>query len=284
VRILGGGFTGPGNIWVDRLAIPGMSSPTYGSLLVLPILIGAYFWKDGQGAVMLVYGGLTVFLFLCLFLTYSRGAIAALTAGVFYLLYKKFFTRREMIRIGAIVAFMAILFFDSFVTETMKYSARFQGLGLGDLIEEPRVIAALSSLELWASCPIVGCGYTQTYQTQVDLSDHNYYTTIMATRGLAGFIPFVIFLMMLFLSVSSAKYHIDRSEKYMKHILSAGMVAIIVNLAAYVPADFFHTWIWFGLVAAWINIAKGMKVGGVDERRVNAGLGVGWSAPRTSSG
>ncbi len=40
----------------------------------------------------------------------------------------------------------------------------------------------------------------------------------------------------------------------MKHILAAGLIAIMVNFLAYAPAEFYHVWIWFGLVGAWIKM------------------------------
>lgn len=257
----GGGFTGPGNVWVNRLAIPGISSPTYGSLLVLAVLIGTYFWKIAHGGLKVVYGGLTTFLGACILLTYSRGAVISLGAGVVYLLYKRFLTRQEMIRIVSLMIFIGLLFFDVLATETIRYAVRFQWIRLGDLIAEPRQQAVVSSLELWARCPIVGCGFTEMHETQA-VVDHNYYTRIMATRGLAGFTPFMIFLVTLFLSVSSKKYRLGRSETSMKHILSAGMVATMINLSAFAPAEFYHVWIWFALMVVFVRAIQ------YDERRL----------------
>jgi O-antigen ligase len=113
---------------------------------------------------------------------------------------------------------------------------------------------------MWTDCPLIGCGTTRFIDTQEDLfgsvGDHNYYSRILATRGLLGLMPFVLFIAWLLIRVSSSKSDVNQSLRCVRNALSAGMVALIINLSMFVPGELFHVWIWFALTGAWIRISS----------------------------
>jgi len=90
-----GGFEGAGGIAVNRLGIPGSNATTYGSLLVLVILTGLWFYKTSHGLVKGMFFAATLFLVGCLVFSFARGAMVSLITAVLYLAWKRFFTMRD---------------------------------------------------------------------------------------------------------------------------------------------------------------------------------------------
>jgi len=260
-----GKFVGAGGISVQRLGMPGLGPDTYGSLLILVIMIGLCFYKTSHGLVKGMYLGGMVFSVVFLTLSFSRGAMVSLVVALLYLAWKRFFTLGDFVAaVTVFVVLMGASGFGKIVREAEHVIVRVKDIGMRDSSGDHRLEAAKHSVELWKNCPLIGCGVTRVRDEERFLvaGDHAYYTRMLVERGLVTIIPFMCFAWLLFRGVSTCGMDMDETARPMMHTLKAGMVGMMVNLLAFGPAEAFHMWIWFGLVAAWINIASGMKVGG----------------------
>ena len=190
----GGSFAGADGIRVFRLTIPGLSSPTFPSLLMLPIIIGLCFFKSANGIRKWVYLAATTFLLFCLVWSFSRAAIISIFGGMLYLIWKRVFDRKDVYVFVIISTIMiGILGYNNIYNVARNYGIRFATIDPGNLISgstDPRVKVFFHSLMLWTDCPLIGCGSTRFIDTQEELfgsvGDHNYYSRILATRGLLG--------------------------------------------------------------------------------------------------
>jgi hypothetical protein len=262
----GGSFTGSGGVRVERLTLLGLSSPNFASLLVLPIIIGLGFYKNTVGVRKWLYIAGSMFLFASLFLTYSRGALISLLCGILYLIWKRTFTRKDILAFMAIgVVIVGISGFGRMYTIAKHYGIRIAATDPVHALHGspgPRLKVFYDSLRLWKECPLIGCGTTELVETQRDKfnsGDHNYYTRKLATIGLLGLLPFVMFITWLFVGVSLRESRLDQSQRWLSNTLGAGVVAVAVNLHMLVPAEPYHIWIWFALTAAWIRICSKYK-------------------------
>jgi hypothetical protein len=257
----GGSFAGADGIRVFRLTIPGLSSPNFGSLLVLPIIIGLCYFKNNNGIRRWLYGAASIFLFGCLVWSFSRGAVISLFMGVLFLAWKRLVDRKDIfvfLTISIIVA--GVIGYGKVYNSVRHFRTRFAAVDLVNPVgrgKDPRVQVFYDALSIWAECPVMGCGTTNMMDRQKELFnsviDHNYYSRILATRGMLGLIPFVLFLALLLIKVSSNNSDVLPSVRLAGNIVGAGMVAVIVNLHMFVPAELFHVWIWFAFTAAWIR-------------------------------
>jgi hypothetical protein len=255
-----GAFGGAEGIKVNRVGLPGPNASTYGSLLVLVVLTGLLFYKTSHGLVKGMFLGATLFLVGCLVLSFTRGAIVSLIAAFLYLVWKRFFTMRDFAIVVPVLAVSLVVLigvsgYDKIEKQAEHLMTRFGTVGMADGSLEYRIEAAQQSVVLWKSCPLIGCG-------SIGEGDHNYYTRMLASRGLVAFIPFMCFVWLLFRGVWTGGMYMNETVRPMMHIFSAGIVGIMVNHLVLGLAEFFYAWIWFGLVAAWINISSGMEVGG----------------------
>ena len=99
----GGGTHGIEDLEAIRYTIPGISSTTYGALLVPLIFVGLYFRKNSAGRLKFFYTFLILFLVFCVFMTVSRGPLLALMAGMVYLIWQKWFSFKEVLLIAVVV-------------------------------------------------------------------------------------------------------------------------------------------------------------------------------------
>jgi O-antigen ligase len=157
---------------------------------------------------------------------------------------------------------VGILGYDKIYITAKHFAVRFAMIESVDLFsgsEDTRVKGFYDALMLWTECPVIGCGTTRFIERQqkmINTSDHNYYSRLLASRGLVGLIPFVVFILLLQMTLSSNKWKVEQSLKPMEHALGAGMVALIINLNMFVPGELFHVWIWFALTGAWIRVSS----------------------------
>ncbi len=194
--------------------------------------------------------------------------MVSLVVALLYLVWKRFFTLGDFaVVVTVFVVLIGASGYGKIVRHGEHVIVRFVDIGMAGRSGDQRFQAARHSVELWEDCPLIGCGTTRVRDAERFLvaGDHAYYTRMLVERGLVAFIPFICFAWLLFRGVSAGGMHMDETARPMMATLGAGMVGMVVNLLAFGPAEAFHMWIWFGLVAAWINIAKGMKVGGGDE-------------------
>src|SRR4030043_1474159 len=104
-----GATYGIGELGVIRYTIPGISSTTYGALLVPLIFVGLYFRKKSMGKVRFLYFCAILFLTFCILMTVSRGPFISLIAGMIYLTWWKWFKVKD-------VMFITFIFIISFST------------------------------------------------------------------------------------------------------------------------------------------------------------------------
>src|SRR4030042_4878542 len=104
-----GATYGIGDLSAIRYTIPGISSTTYGALLVPLIFVGLYFRKNSAGKLRYLYLCAILFLIFCVLMTISRGPFISLIAGMIYLTWWKWFKVKD-------VMFITFIFIISFST------------------------------------------------------------------------------------------------------------------------------------------------------------------------
>lgn len=252
-----GGSYGIGDLTAIRYTIPGISSTTYGPLLVPLIFIGFYFRKNTSGKRRYFYTFLTFFLIVCVFMTVSRGPLVSLIAGTIYLVWWKWFKRREKVFIIvffviAFFTFAKLIFLRLIMTVAMVTPMDLSFLANTSL-EDPRL---MSIKETVSYISFFGIGMSNLIKAE-DISygkDHNNYLSIAASFGIVALVFYVIFIVSLFIGVYkfTKKLPLCCSEKDVGIILGAGLLSLMVYLN-FAPAEFHFIWIWFGLVGAWLR-------------------------------
>lgn len=246
-----------------RYTIPGISSTTYGPLLVLLIFVGLYFRKN-VGKLRYLYFCAVLFLIFCVFMTVSRGPLVSLIAGMIYLTWWRWFKLKEvvfatLILIISIFTFAKLSFlrliitFAAFIPIDVPY--------LGDdvqnlIIEDPRRMSIKETLSYIYQHPFWGMGMSNLINVQ-DSSygkEHNNYLSIAASFGIPTLIFYILFVILLFIMIhrNIEKLSRNTSMRDMGITFGAGIFALIIYLN-FAPAEFHFIWIWFGLAAAWLR-------------------------------
>lgn len=257
-----GASFGLGDISIShRYTIPGISSTTYGPLLVPLIFVGLYFRKYSAGKTKYYYNILILFLMFCIFMTVSRGPLVALIAGMVYIALWRWFKFKEvlftiLILIISFLTFAKLSFLRLVITFASFIPLDFLYLGkyLPDIIEDPRLMSLDETLSYIYQHPFWGMGMSNLIDIQ-SLSygkEHNNYLSIGASFGLLTLVFYILFIIVLFIMAYKmvkkiSKYPLNRDIGI---VLCAGLLSFIVYLN-FAPAEFHFIWIWFGLVAAW---------------------------------
>ena len=254
-----GGRFGIGDMYAIRYTIPGISSTTYGPLLVPLIFVGLYFRKNSVGKLRYLYLCPILFLTFCVFMTVSRGPIVTLTAGIIYLIWWKWLKLKE-------VMFTTFIFIISFLTFAKLSFLRliktlgifipidfpFFGEDISPVFSDERIISVSETLQyiyqnlFWGS----GTSYLQLSYGK----EHNNYLSIAASFGIPTLIFYIFFVILLFIIVHERIKTISRNPltKDMGIVIGAGLLSLIVYLN-FASAEFHFIWIWFGLAAVWLR-------------------------------
>jgi hypothetical protein len=254
-----GGSYGVGDLSAIRYTIPGISSTTYGPLLVPLIFVGLYFRKNTVGKLKHLYLCAVLFLTFCVFMTVSRGPIVILIAGLIYFIWQKWLRLKEVMFTTVIFIILNVTFaklsllrvVNTFVT-FIPIDLTFLGKDVAPLLEDPRVMSVGETLSYIYQNLFWGSG--MTILSLVYDKEHNNYLSVAASFGVPTFILYLLFVFLLFIMIHEniKKISKDSSSKDLGIVLSAGLLSLIVYLN-FASAEFHFIWIWFGLAAAWLR-------------------------------
>lgn len=260
------------DLYVKRFAIPGISSTTYGPMLVPIILVGWYFLRHANKSHRVWYFALLLFLSFCMVMTVSRGPILALTAGILYAAWWGWMKTRTMILVLTLAAVgFATVGIGTFIRlyatvatflpmESVFPALRWIGIATdaAELAEgDPHLKSIDYSLMLIGKSPVFGVGRTAfaefgIYEAETGI-DHNNYLAIGGSFGIPALLAYALFLAMLFAAVHRTNTRLKRhpQQRDLGIALGAGLVALMAYLVA-APAEFQFIWSWFGLAAGWV--------------------------------
>ena len=256
-----GATYGIGDLSAIRYTIPGISSTTYGALLVPLIFVGLYFRKNSAGKLRYLYLCAILFLIFCVLMTISRGPFISLIAGMIYLTWWKWFKFKEVMFITFIfiillLTFAKLTFLRLAITFAPFIPIDLSFLGGSGPFEDPRFMSIKETLLYIYQNPFLGMGMSHLIDLQ-NLSygkEHNNYLSIAASFGMLTLIFYILFVIFLLIMLHKRIKKISRNPltKDMGIVLGAGLLALIVYLNC-APAEFHFIWIWFGLAAAWLR-------------------------------
>ena len=263
-----GGVYGVGDVSAFRYTIPGISSTTYGPLLVPVVFIGLLLRKGANGISKHLYAFLVFFLMFCIFKTASRAAFVSLAAGITYLLWMRWFKPKELVLIItvliiSILTFGKLLFLRVLITFAAFFPIDISYLGnpasVPDITKDWRILSISETLSYIYQNPFFGIGMSNLIDIQ-EFShgkEHNNYLSIAASFGMLSLIFYIVFIILLFIMVHKLikKISSNKSMRDMGIAFGAGLLALIVYLN-FAPAEFHFIWVWFGLSAAWIRNCK----------------------------
>lgn len=251
-----------------RYTIPGISSTTYGPILVPLVFAGLYLRKRSEGRLKrFLYSLFTLFLVFCIFKTVSRGPLFAIAAGTVYLFWRKWFSAKEFFFIVpfAVVSFLTyakLLLFRVLITAAILFPIDISFLGdVQGLLIDSRVKSVEETTDIILQNPFFGMGMSKLVEIQ-NLSfgkEHNNYLSIAGSFGIFTLIFYVLFLISLYVLMQKWIKVLpeDHPEKDREVILSAGVISLVVYLN-FAPAEFHFIWVWFGMAAASLrNIEDG---------------------------
>lgn len=260
-----GGSYGVGGLEAVRYTIPGISSTTYGPLLVPLIFAGFYFRKYARGKLMpFIYTVIILFLMFCVLKTVSRGPMIAMIVGMTYLGWRKWLKPKVIVFIASVFVISLLTFAKLTLLRLLITIAIFIPFDIPFLdkdeiyllLEDPRRMSINETLSHIYQHPFLGRGMSNLINIQ-DLSygkEHNNYLSIAASFGGLTLVFYLLFLFLLFIMVQKAIKRLSWSprSKDLGIVLSAGCLSLIVYLN-FAPAEFHFIWVWFGLTAAWLR-------------------------------
>ena len=85
------------------------------------------------------------------------------------------------------------------------------------------------------------------------VNEHNRYIEVLASNGLAVFIPYVgliITIIIISRKMLLNEIKFNGKDKEIGALLFAGLIAFVIYMNA-APDEFYFYWIWFALVLAW---------------------------------
>lgn len=259
----GAGYSIGDSIGEVRFTIPGISSTTYGPILVPLIFIGLFFRKHSIGRTKLLYTFSTLFLLFCVFKTISRSPLMAFIAGAIYLITRRWFSFREILftivlfiisgfTYAKIIFIRLLTFFATLFSINYTYS----GYDMRYITVDPRSESIKETIEYIYQNPLLGMGMSNLASVQEFFhgKEHNNYLSIAASFGLPALFFYILFIISLFIMVNKRIKKVSGSKlfKDMGTILGAGLIALVVYLNA-APQEFHFIWVWFGLAAVWVR-------------------------------
>lgn len=255
-----GAAYGIGELESLRFTVPGISSPTYGQILVPLVFAGFYLRKKSEGRLKRsLYWVFTLFLVFCIFKAVSRGPLFALAAGTVYLFWWKWFSAKEFFFIVsfAVVSFLTyakLLLFRVLITAAILFPIEVPFIeDVQELLIDPRVKSVEETTDIIRQNPFFGMGMSKLIEIQ-DPSfgkEHNNYLSIAGSFGIFTLLFYVLFLISLYVLMHKwiKVLPANHPAKDMGIILNAGVVSLVVHLN-FAPAEFHFIWVWFGMAAA----------------------------------
>jgi len=158
----------------------------------------------------------TLWVFLGIILTQSRGGILVFLLIFSYYYFKKEYSRKSILKLGFIMLIVGTLittyFLDTFQNEGQQLINNFDNLIErydrvmnmieGNSMTDVRVIVFQEYLEHWMQYPILGNGMGASYFYEIKelthtISSHNQFLNLMVDFGIFGFILLIVFLWVL---------------------------------------------------------------------------------------
>jgi hypothetical protein len=202
--------------------------------------------------------GILALIFLCLILTFSRGALLGLVAGLGYIALLRY---RRLIPYMVIAGIIFLL-----LPFTQEYVARFvEGIQGQDLATQMRFGEYRDAIELISRYPTFGVGFAASPDIDLYLGVANVYLTIGQQMGFLGLVIFLALIATIF------GYAFSNRDFFKKHsqldsmwlglhaALVGGLVAGIFDHYLF-NIDFHHAvtifWLLIGLATASTHLAK----------------------------
>jgi len=245
-------------ISIVRFTIPGISSATYGPILVPTVFVGYYCAKRAKSSRRFIWVLFVSFLCFCILMTGSRGPLLALLIGFIYLFV---WNRSPRTLIWLCLIFVTlILIHEMTKISWLRIGATISDVYNMELSNDPRLASVAESMSLIGQHPIVGIGMTKLIDRQALFygKEHNNYLSIAASFGLPSLLCYMFFLTYLFSAVHKAIKRSGRKSDRGQFgiILGCGLTSLIIYLNA-APAEFHFIWVWLGITAAWIRNGEG---------------------------
>lgn len=198
---------------------------------------------------------------LCLYLTYSRGSMAGLAAGLGILALIKY---RRLIPIMLGVAVLLLL-----LPQAQDYVQHFvEGLQMQDLATLMRLGEYKDAILLISRHPWIGVGFVGTPESSLYIGVSNVYLLIAEEMGLVGLGVFLLIIGLFFRQVRAA-WSLMSSQGGLEAILlglTAALAGILTGGLAdhyFFNLDFPHSvsifWIYLGLAMQTIHLGKGKQ-------------------------
>ena len=256
-----------GTSYLFRFSVPGVGPTNFPSMLIPLILASIYFYRNSDGKMRYFYLVSTLFLFLNIIITSTRGAFISLLIGMLYLLVKGWFKSKKPL--SAILIFTSIVLIFFVVGHGLLYRLGLtayqfvpfigEGNGIGELaekgisngygiddIEEGKNRGMLLVNAVQHADPIFGLGFS-------GLSSHVMYVDVLTRGGLVLLVPLVFFIFSIYRNSSEIlrkKLYKDAFSKDLGIVLIAIFLSYTVE-QMFMPAFVNNYWIWFGFAAAW---------------------------------
>lgn len=193
---------------------------------------------------------------LCLYLTYSRGSMAGLVAGVGVLALVRY---RKLIPLMVVAGGLLLL-----LPQTQDYVQHFlEGIQLQDLATLMRLGEYKDALILIGRHPWIGVGFVSTPETSLYIGVSNVYLLIAEEMGLVGLGAFLLILGLFFQQVWLAWPSLRQQEGLESILLglAASVVGILVGGLLdhyFFNLNFPHSvsifWLYLGLAMASIHL------------------------------
>jgi polysaccharide biosynthesis protein PslJ len=191
-------------------------------------------------------------LFVCLLLTFSRGALVGLVAGLGFVALARY---RRLIPLMAVAGLLMLL-----LPVTQGYVLRFvEGVQGQDLATQMRFGEYRDALTLIARYPLFGAGFAGSPDIDVYLGVASVYLTIGQRMGVTGLLTFAILIGAVF-RYAYAHRHIFRADERLDPVWLGLHAALVGGLVVGIfdhylfNIDFHHTvtafWLIVGLAVA----------------------------------
>ena len=247
-----------------RHGMPGLGINTYAGMLPPLVLVGLYMALNSTSLLKYFYYAASLFISYAVLETMSRAAFIALIVGLLLFLWytseKKYFTYIILImafisivwlKVGVLLRVVGLLSSSEIFSESKYITDIALKYDVYTTVEDQHITLISRSTSAFLENPFFGVGMNE----MMIINEHNRYVELLATNGLAGFIPFVaLIITMIFISRKILLKEIKNNsqDKEIGVILFAGLISFVFYMNA-APSEFYFYWIWFALVIAWVR-------------------------------
>lgn len=209
---------------------------------------------------------------LCLYLTYSRGSMAGLVAGVGLLALVKY---RRLVPAMAVAAALLLL-----LPQAQDYVQHFvEGIQLQDLATLMRLGEYKDALILISRHPWIGVGFVSTPESSLYIGVSMVYLLIAEEMGLIGLAVFLAIVALFFQQVWRV-WPVARRQEGLEAIL-LGLTAAVAGILVggifdhyFFNLSFPHSvsifWLYLGLAMVTVRLGTRVQTEGVVQRSKNA--------------